>query len=73
MTKQHSSSMYVGYLLSTSKCCIVFSLQDKVTVQRSTISMQLKSVLYKSKHKFREFTKQTWTLLLFDLASGFEL
>lgn len=76
MTKQHSSSMYVGFLLYTSTVSllpfvresffIVFSLRDKVTVQESTISMQLKSVLYKSKHRFRDFTKQTWTLLLFD-------
>lgn len=28
--------------------------------------MQLESVVYVSKHRFREFTKQTWTSLLFD-------
>lgn len=83
MTKQHSSSMYVG-LLSTSALPFFFSLLSlsrskslkllvsllagqSVHPRESTISMQLGSVVYKkikSKHRFREFTKQTWTTLL---------
>lgn len=45
------------------------SLQDEVTVQENTVSMRLKNVVYVSKHRFREFTEQTWTSLLFDLNS----
>lgn len=90
MTKQHSSSMYVGLLLSIStlslslfsplqlqegsplhesEFLIVSLLLDIVAVRESTISMQLKSVVYVSKHRFREFTKQTWTSLLIDFVT----
>lgn len=35
--------------------------------------MQLGSVVYVSKHRFKEFTKQTWTSLLFDLGLIFHI
>lgn len=83
MTKQHSSSMYVGLLLSTSSLSLfcLFSSSSSGScaaswervpycildaVRESTISMQLESSVYLSKHRFREFTQQTWTTLQFD-------
>lgn len=83
MTKQHSSSMYVGLLLSTSSLSLfcLFSSSSSGScaaswervpycildaVRESTISMQLESSVYVSKHRFREFTQQTWTTLQFD-------
>lgn len=86
MTKQHSSSMYVGLLPSTSSLSLfcLFSSSSSGScaaswervlycildaVRESTISMQLERSVYISKHRFREFTKQTWTTLQFDLNS----
>lgn len=48
-----------------SSSLILPSLRE-VTIREGTISMQLESVDCVSKHRFREFTKQTWTSLLFD-------
>lgn len=85
MTKQHSSSMYVGLLSTSALPFFFFSLLSlseqvlKVTCflvsgtkcpPEREYNLNLNLVVWyiknqiKSKHRFREFTKQTWTTLL---------